>query len=198
MSDPVPILEYAGPRNDIPPDVRIQCVRLQDGGVRFVDPAIGWGMVRGNVVAAFAAMGFVIVLPIMTVAAWGDLSIGQLLVRASILVATVCLSIGLWIEAKLRATCPLIIEASGGELRVDRPQLLSRSHRWRVDQLRDVRAAVALPYLKLGQSVRMVSALVIVSRSWLGLRLLEHRPADEIAWIVRELRAALELPDRSK
>jgi len=191
----LPILEYAGPRHEAPSHTKVQCIHLEGGGVRFVEPSGGWAAVRGNIGLAVMGLAIVLVLSIVTAVTWRDFTLRELIVRISILVCTAAFSYAIWCEGKLRATHSLFIQAASGELIIDRPQLFARYYRWRVEELSDIRAGMSLPSINIGAPTRMVSSLVIAPRLRLALRLLEHSDVAEIKWIVRELRRALELPE---
>jgi len=190
-----PILEYAGPHRDAPFQTKFQCIYLEGGGVRFVQPASGWTAVHGNIGLALLGLGIVIVLSIVTAMTWREFTPHDLLARTLILVCTAAFSYGLWYEGKLRATHSLFIQAANRELIIDRPQLFARYYRWQVEELSDIRAGMSTPSINIGAPMRMVSSLVIAPRLRLPLRLLEHSDVAEIKWIVRELRRALELPE---
>lgn len=183
MSDATPILDYAPLGCETAPPTTMRLIRedLDDGGVRFVDPPVGWRGMAGSVFLCTAGAVLAAVLGLS--ASHHPDHLVQF--GAAFAIATTTALV--WAESYRRAHTPTVIEASAAGLRISQPTLLRPRMTWPVEQLRDVRAGLAAPTLR-GD---MVSTLVILPRLALGARLLENFDAHEVRWVAQELRRAL-------
>ena len=158
---------------------------LDDGGVRFVDPPVGWRGMAGSVFLCTA--GAVLAAILGLAALMPPANHPDRLVQFGTAFAIATATALVWAESYRRAHTPTVIEASAAGLRITQPTLLRPQMTWPVHRLSDVRAGLAIPTLR-GD---MVSTLVILPRLSLGARLLENFDAHEVRWVAQELRRAL-------
>lgn len=197
MSDPLPVLDYAGARHERPVGSRIEKYELPGGGIRLVDPPAGWGGVGGNV--ALVAGGVVaagVLLVFIGMDCWTG-AYRAMAWKIGWLVFTLALTPLVWLETRRRASWPMVLEAAEGELRLWRPVLFFRFRRWHVEEIGGLKAAVAMPTIGL-HGPRLISTVIILGGlGWFGpaTQVLVNRDSAEVKWVVRELRKALEMAD---
>ena len=187
MSDPAPILDYAPHGCHIAPPTTTRLIReeLDGGGVRFVDPPVGWRGMAGSVFLCAAGAVLAAVLGLSALMPSANHSERLLRFGAAFAIATATALV--WAESYRRAHTPTVIEASAAGLHDSQPTFLRPRMTWSIEQLSDIRAGIAAPTLR-GD---MVSTLVILPRLSLGARVLENYDANEVRWVAQELRRAL-------
>jgi hypothetical protein len=187
VSDAAPILDYAPLGCDAPPPTTMRLIReeMDDGGVRFTDPPAGWRGMAGSVFLCTAGAVLATILGLF--AFMPPSNHPDRLVQFGTAFAIATATALVWAESYRPAHTPTVIEASAAGLRVSQPTLLRPRMTWPIEQVRDVRAGLAIPTLR-GD---MVSTLVVLPRLALGARLLENFDAREVRWVAQELRRAL-------
>jgi hypothetical protein len=178
---PIPVLSYALPTIDAPPQTRLIVTHLADGGIRFVDPAAGFGGAVEYLAVTVIAVGFAVAL---CVEGLKNQQADDFFLSFACTVATVVA----WRCAKHVAARETVIDVSAGVLSVQLPTVYRSRRCWAAANIWDVRAG--LPSTSI-HPPGQVCDLVILPRRRFPLRVLRNRNVAEVKWVVQELRRAL-------
>jgi hypothetical protein len=174
-----------------PPTTRIVIAPVAGGGMKFVDPPIGWAGARGLLIIAIL---FAIAAAVAAGVGWMLHSRDR---QTSTAIATACITLfcaavahSHYLDARRTANRPTIVQISNGNMAIALPERLG----WRGGALQELKWIMASqPRRVLGSNRRTGYVRV---RGWgLTIKLLAGRDYAEVLWFAGQLRRAAGLAD---
>lgn len=182
-------IEYARRGAEVAPKTRV-IIQSVDGGVRYIDPPVGWKSNTYAIAVAVAgtAMGIVFVILFIPRAPTDGQAV-RLMFWGLLVIGFAWMTINSWLKMMRVAQQPTIVEVSNGCLSLVTPR--DGLHRWKAAEVSYVHAGSP----RAARTGRRVSSLQISVRGR-TYRILEHRNYVEVKWLAKELRRTMGMPEQ--